>query len=895
VSDLPTAIAHFRVTRKLGAGGMGVVYEAHDEKLRRTVALKVLPPEYTKNEERRSRFLREARSAAAVTHANIATVYEVGEDGDRIYIVMELVEGVTLRKKLAGGALTVRETVTLGKQIAKALARAHEKGVIHRDLKPDNVMVTKDGEVKLLDFGLAKLREVAEEGAPTASVLEQEETSSHVTQEGRVLGTPGYMSPEQATGKPVDRRTDLFSLGVVLYEMLSGARPFGSGSTMEVIIATSRDEPKPIAELAPDAPEELCAIVNRCLAKSAADRYETAASLVEALDGVAVDTSGSKPGVPAPRRSDRDVAAAKSSASKTPEGVVSLSSAGHVAPASPKRSPTAFLIVVAALVLAGLAIAKLSLRAPSADQATSASASSSAKPATTSIVDLPKPTACTPEGMRHLEKGLNGFRVGGWDAARRAFEEGIKVDPSCPELNLRVAMVSYFGQSATRARETYRAVLELRAKLSPRDQAIVDALEPIMGRDPPDPNEANERFRRLVDRYPLDAEILNSVTGYTRVTAEERKAYCERAVAIDPDYADARQGVARAKIDLGDLDGARQDLAECIRRTPAAVDCILERVALSHRIGACDDMEAAARLWTARDPAAPTGYQFLAQAITATGASRDEIARTIDLSIARSPPDVAIEKDHFLALLDVGRGDFGGAHASLDRLGRSVADSPDLNVHVRHDLLAVELLVEAGQDAAAAKAAADFLGRKRVWRQTTNHDMHTWSVFAVPRMLAIAAQPGGLPREKRVAERDAWAAWAKPTFRPADGWAYASAITVETAEDAVDALKTMPPRAKIAPWGSGTGAWTGRALMIAGRHAEAIAWLEDAAKRCDLLEYPIENTRAHLWLGQAREATGDTKGACATYKVVVDRWGKAKPPSVTARDAAARIKAIGCP
>ncbi|HTR97875.1 MAG TPA: serine/threonine-protein kinase, partial [Candidatus Acidoferrales bacterium] len=240
VEDLAgTTIAHYRVEAKLGQGGMGVVYRARDARLGRDVALKVLPASVAADGERRARLLREARSAAAVNHPNIAAVYDVGESEGRVYLAMELVEGATLRERLAAGALPAQQAVRIARGIAAGLARAHEKGIVHRDLKPENVMIGRDGAVKILDFGLAKLR------APdsTDSALAKQDTQ---TLEGRVMGTPGYMSPEQAAGRPVDQSTDVYALGAVLHEMLTGGLPgMGSGrkpiadARLEAIVAKS--------------------------------------------------------------------------------------------------------------------------------------------------------------------------------------------------------------------------------------------------------------------------------------------------------------------------------------------------------------------------------------------------------------------------------------------------------------------------------------------------------------------------------------------------------------------------------------------------------------------------------------------------------------------------------
>ena len=225
----------YQVISLLGAGGMGEVYEARDAKLGRTVAIKVLPPAFTNDPERLSRFQREARMLAALNHPNIATIYGLEQFDGVHYLVMELVPGKTLAERIAKGALPFDETLKLAGRIAEALEAAHEKGVIHRDLKPANVKVTPEGRVKVLDFGLAKAfsgdGEVDLSQAPTLS------------QEGKVLGTPAYMSPEQARGGPVDKRTDIWAFGVVLYELLTGKQAFHGDDITDILAAVVRADP----------------------------------------------------------------------------------------------------------------------------------------------------------------------------------------------------------------------------------------------------------------------------------------------------------------------------------------------------------------------------------------------------------------------------------------------------------------------------------------------------------------------------------------------------------------------------------------------------------------------------------------------------------------------------
>jgi serine/threonine-protein kinase len=283
-------LSHFRIRSKLGRGGMGIVYLADDLTLQRAVALKILPGSVVANEARRRLFLREARSASAVLHPNLATVFEVGEADETVFIAMEFVEGSTLRDLLAErGRLETGEALRILREIARGVGKAHARGIVHRDLKPENVMVARDGHVKVLDFGLAKpiAAGVAtvERGADAAREdlpLEQvDDGASHV---GRIVGTPGYMSPEQAGGEAVDARSDVFSLGVIAYEMLSSARPFRGASLSELRRSLEKDAPRPLRDAG--VPAALASIVHRCLWTRRDQRFADGDALLAALERV---------------------------------------------------------------------------------------------------------------------------------------------------------------------------------------------------------------------------------------------------------------------------------------------------------------------------------------------------------------------------------------------------------------------------------------------------------------------------------------------------------------------------------------------------------------------------------------------------------------------------------
>jgi Tol biopolymer transport system component len=315
----------YEILAPIGAGGMGEVYRARDERLKREVAIKVLPAELAADAERRARFEREARAASGLSHPNILTIYDIGSADDTVFIAMELVDGGTLKDLIASGPLPTRKLLELGTQIADGLAAAHAAGIVHRDLKPANVMVSKHGFAKILDFGLAKL--VTPEDQEVSGL---QTAAGDPTRPGLVMGTVGYMSPEQAAGRSVDFRSDQFSFGSILYEMATGKRAFERGTSAETLTAIIREEPVSVAQVNPKVPAPIRWLVERCLAKDPEDRFGTTKDLA------------------------RDLASVRDHLS---EAVVSGDTSGQVAAAAPKRrlrlGPALGLAAAVALVAAG--------------------------------------------------------------------------------------------------------------------------------------------------------------------------------------------------------------------------------------------------------------------------------------------------------------------------------------------------------------------------------------------------------------------------------------------------------------------------------------------------------------------------------------------------------------
>ncbi|HEY9502316.1 MAG TPA: serine/threonine-protein kinase, partial [Pyrinomonadaceae bacterium] len=281
-------IARYEIRSPLGAGGMGEVYRARDTQLGRDVAIKVLPSTYSVDTDRLQRFEQEACAASALNHPNVLSIYDVGKYDGSPYVVSELLEGETLRKRMAGIALGQRRAIDYALQIANGLAAAHEKGIIHRDLKPDNVFIINDGRVKILDFGLAKLTQLDGNQSQTDVPTRRVDTDP-----GVVMGTVGYMSPEQVKGRAVDQRSDIFSFGCILYEMLSGRRAFHGESAAETMSAILKEDPPELTDTNKSISPALERLVNHCLEKNPESRFHSACDLAFALETLSGSSSNS--------------------------------------------------------------------------------------------------------------------------------------------------------------------------------------------------------------------------------------------------------------------------------------------------------------------------------------------------------------------------------------------------------------------------------------------------------------------------------------------------------------------------------------------------------------------------------------------------------------------------
>jgi len=881
-------LGHFRIDSKLGEGGMGVVYRATDNTLRREVALKVLPESLAADPERRRRFLREARAAAAVTHANIATVYEIGESDGHVFIAMELVKGATLRARMAPG-LDHTEALRIAREIARGLARAHEGGIVHRDLKPENVMITDTGDVKILDFGLAK---VVDRGPPSPV----EETASQITAEGRVLGTPPYMSPEQVEGRSeVDVRTDVFSFGAMLYEMVSGVLPFEGTTSIAVLYAVLHKEPEPLYVVCPDAPQWAVRVVTRCLRKPREERFPSGSELFAALET-------EREGLSTPSH-------APSASAAPPAKVVTVFGMGTAlgatiasdsvarvvtVPPATGRAAKLWIATAIALVAAGaLATSAVWGRTTAGAPPASMSAPTIAAPQPTTLPDLPLPTSAVPEAITDYRAGLQVLRDDNFTKAVAHFERAAELDPTMAVAHLRFVVAGFNMSPRAKVRAAHEKASELRAQLSERDRVLLDAIEPVAGRGEPDQVELLARLEKARARYPFDEEFASLVA---RVSAEDPSrgvSSARRAVELDPLDACAWESLGRSLALQGEVLEGRAALERCATVSSESTDCYLWLAFLDGAAGRCADMERDTRRQADHDPG-PGNFNLAVAAVALDRPAvvvREALARHQDQEAADARSTEEGLNDASFAMVS---GQFDLALRRLEGIlrGGSVkhADSSGAPwLQARR----IQLLEEMGSDTEARTLARQLVDQTR----GSSPDVGFTKRLSVWWVMRIAGEPLDPRRREWVAEQ------LRLSPRSPLTWALAWALPVTNKEEANEALRALAADEGLAlPRGGESMAGliveldgaAGHVLLLAGKPKEALPHLERTTNDCFILASPLEHVHAPLDLGAAREQTLDVAGACEAYGKIVARWGHATPRSVTAEAAREAMTRLGC-
>ena len=456
-------LSHYRIIEKLGSGGMGEVFLAQDTKLERKVAIKMLPAKSIDDAQAKKRLFREARAAATLDHPNICSIYEVNEDGDCLFIAMQYIEGETLATRLVGSPLAPDEVIDVGIQVAEALSEAHARGVIHRDIKPQNVMITPRGQVKVLDFGLARVTQNEHSTDPEAKTVTQ------LTEEGYIVGTVAYMSPEQLRGQPVDARSDLFSLGVMLYESAAGKPPFTGNSKIEISSKVLQVEPRKPSELNPGVPRGLERIILKAMAKEAGDRYQTADEVLHDLKQLRASLSGATELLPSVTRHP---------------------SAGFAQNALRLKWVQILLVAVPVLIIAtwiGVRLWHASSYQPNA------------------------------EAKFFYDQGLSALRAATYFQASKALKQSVTLDPQFAPAHARLAEAYLEINNTEQAKDELLAANSLADKrsLATSDKLHLDAIDAITRRD----------FSNAIGSYQ---KIADQVTG-----SEQANAYVDLGRAYE--------------------------------------------------------------------------------------------------------------------------------------------------------------------------------------------------------------------------------------------------------------------------------------------------------------------------------------------------------------------------
>jgi serine/threonine-protein kinase len=902
----------------LGEGGMARVYRAYDPRLHRGVALKVLrlnsssAPETGPNAT--DLLLREARASAALDHPNAVSVFDVGEANGELFIAMELVSGKSLRAYVGSPGVRWETKLRWMVDAARALGAAHSRGLVHRDVKPENIMVRDDGVVKVLDFGIAKRTVVDLAGVAGTS-------DAPLTQSvgGGLVGTPWYLSPEQLRGEAVDGRADQFSWAVTTYELLTGTLPWPKGALgLALVLAILNDTPRAPSGLVPELPSIVEAALLKALAKAPAQRFEAMEFVVSALEGLAPTSRHSWGDVHSAATIKTLPAPAMTPGERPAQGHVLLKTDGSatlppVRPPGPWRSRSAALatVAVAGATVVGLISARV-MRPPASDGAktTTASASASASAATSAsawpFTSLPLPSSSNPEAVAAYRSYQQSFRDADWSASERGLQAAVDRDPTMAAAELRLA----FMRSLESAREgmvrtMFHEALRNRHTLDDRDLALLDALEPYLQRSPSDPLESARRLAALLTRNPHDPELaymLGSVY-YDRGDLAQAVDAFGTAASIDPGFAQALSSKGGCLAYLGRFDDARSTFEEVLRRSPTATEPLWYEAQLEEQAGHCTQEEALTREWLARDPDDPFAYEWLAGALAGQGKPVDTVRTALEQRWARMDADQKTKREALdRSLLALMTGDFAGASAELHALEGQLAGEPGAQAHAEPQMLLLRIAEETGRSDLAREVATTYLARKDAWAPTHRVDDVSILLDPVPTMLGTLARVGAITPGQHDAQRQEWlAAWRSKTGAAylGDLWITAWARPASSREDAETALSELtelggpPVFVPTEP----ASAHVGRMYLLAGRANDAIAPLQAGASTCTSLAEPITNTRAWHDLGlalEARAAEGDKEAACHAYGTVLARWGHAKPRSLTAEDARARFAALGC-
>ncbi len=881
-------IGRYVVESLLGEGGMGEVYRAHDSRLERHVALKVLrnQTEEAGDEWNHAvmRMQREAKSVAALSHPNIVAVFDVGEHEGCPYIAMEFVSGTSLRE-LVGTDVPLGRRLRILLDVARALEAAHEANIIHRDVKPDNILVRADGTAKVLDFGIARrnsqtVEHVTKEIDARGKTLEAEQVM--MTAEGAIVGTPAYMAPEQLRGETIDARADQFAWGVVAYELLAGRHPFHAEKGGVTLLASILgDNPEPMTGV----PDGVAAIILRALEKQPEDRW---ASMHEVVQQWSAFITG-------------DDLARVSTGSRAAAVVVTNNSAETQVP----KKGLAWKTIATVGVVGALAATAITLggrRNPSAELSATQVAPLAMQPLSSpiAVTDLPIPESDSLEARAAFREGLQAVRDARWATASVAFDRARKADPGMAAAHLRYALVQH-SFSVPNAQQAFDKAVALRAVLSDREQGLLQATESIINRESSDYASAIDKLEALNAKYPNDAELTfwhaHALVKLGKRDARKKAVELAKACTkVDPKHADCWQVQSWAASYDNNIDEAIAALDQCIAASENAIDCLQDKIKFDSVAGRCSVVADSARQLVKRDPVTLPPRRTLSEALFFAGEPESVVRlaseQAIRVAVDLGKPFEAGEERVFLA---TAFGDLDQAMSVVDSMAASLqAPAP----YKENSLLfsRLQLREDFGDLPGAVKIADEFFAKRALLPDTSKEEL--FDPFMTMHAVKLAA--GVISQAEYEKARTTWLArhaGADSKMR-ARHWvsAYAGpAHNKALAQLALDEMANFLPEYIGKKHSQLTDLQIQEAKLyyLTGKYAEAIPLLEKATSVCMQWQWLGFHVRNVAWLGQAREATGDKAGACKNYQWVLAHWGKAKQ-SLTVKEIAKRAKSLDC-
>jgi serine/threonine-protein kinase len=868
-----TRVGRYVIERLVGRGGMGAVYAANDPDLNRRVAVKVLRAETLSEEARaqmRARLLREAQAMARLSHPEVIVVYDVGTLGDQLFVAMEYVDAGTLRQWRATRERSVAEILAIYERAGSGLAAAHKAGLVHRDFKPDNVLVGSDGRVRVTDFGLARTLAGADAAGPEGEApVAREGTTNEghglatvLTRTGTLLGTPAYMAPEQLGGGGADARSDIFSFCTALYEALYGERPF-DGSSLVSLRAAIESNAVRVAPTMTRVPRWARAALLKGIRAAPEQRFASMGELLAALR-----TGRTK-------SLRRRIAMAGIAA-----GSVGLLVAGQ---AFLRRTPS---------------------MTPPSSAPSSAVAVSAASQRHGDWTDQPTPHApadATPEDLEDYRKAWVAYRDGNAELALSLFQAIGERSPKFGAAALRAALLTVTNNygALDKGRRPFRVAFDTRDTLDEHDRAMLDALQPAyFDSSPSRVEETVARLRAAVARAG-GAELASALADVLQMLGrfDEALPYAQLALESSPAFARAYDSASISMLYLGRWTEEEELLDRCLQRFPTAASCAMQRTYMLSHQGRCNDL---AR--EAERPALESSWWRL-WVLLNSGASGDVLRERLALARPRMEPGGWARLDTALRLrLALRDGDFDAAEAAEGAAEDALSLSETRGHHGLLALVATNAALEHGDFRLAARRAHAYLSRRRAWNKKIVVDDGAMADDPVGPLIGVLREVGESEsgdQEGELARYREEYETLGGLYRPVVwmmGWA-AAAVSPAEANRALDALpgyehgQALPEAITFSiPY-----AYVGRAYQLAGRLEEAVPHLRHAARSCDMDVDPVTVTRAALWWGESLQALARVSEACEAYAIVLRRWGHAKPRSVTADAARAHARTLGCP